>query len=124
LNFKASNYGSGYAIVDGETESDGMRPMELLLSALGTCAAFDIVKILEKQRQEVRDVQIDITGDRSEDGYPNPFTKILLDFRIYGFVDEAKANRAVTLAVDKYCSVRDSLSPDIVIEHRLEIIEQ
>lgn len=124
LKFRATNPSGGSVVVDGQSESHGMRPMELLLSALGTCAAFDLVKILEKQRQEVADVQIDITGDRSEEGYPNPFTKILLEFRVYGQVDEAKAARAVTLAVDKYCSVRDSLNPGMAIEHRLEVFEQ
>ncbi len=124
LKFKAINSGGATALVDGLSESDGMRPMELLLSALGTCAAFDTVKILEKQRQSVDDIQIDILGHRSEEGYPNPFTKIELEFRLYGQIDKEKAERAVSLAVDKYCSVRDSLNPNMDIAHRLEVFEQ
>jgi putative redox protein len=36
----------------------GVRPMELVLMALGSCSVFDLVSILQKQRQVIDDVDI------------------------------------------------------------------
>ena len=38
-------------MIDGEmVAKTGMNPMEVLLSALGTCSAFDVVEMLQKRR--------------------------------------------------------------------------
>lgn len=88
----------------------GVRPMELVLIALGSCSVFDLVSILEKQRQAVDDVDVEVTGNRRE-AVPNVFTDIHIKFLISGKdIDLAKAEKAAELAVKKYCSVHDMLA--------------
>jgi len=87
----------------------GVRPMELVLMALGSCSALDLVNILKKQRQQVDDVKIDVDGQRRET-IPNIFTDIHISFYLKGDIDPAKAEKAAELAVKKYCSVHDMLA--------------
>lgn len=108
----------GTLIVDGAPEiggeGRGMRPMELLLGALASCAAMDVVSILRQQRQPLEGLRIEIEGERA-DATPAPFTRASLAFVARGAVDPHKLERAVSLAVEKYCSVRATLSPDVAV---------
>ncbi|MEH6308033.1 OsmC family protein [Olivibacter sp. CPCC 100613] len=90
-------------------ESLGARPMELVLMALGSCSALDLINILKKQKQEIQDVKIEIDGKR-RDAIPAVFTAIHLLFKLKGPIDIEKANKAAELAVKKYCSVHDMLA--------------
>lgn len=90
-------------------EGAGARPMELVLMALGSCSALDLVSILKKQRQQIDNFQIDIEGKR-RDEVPNIFTAIHLSFKLQGTIDQTKAEKAANLAVKKYCSVHDMLA--------------
>lgn len=90
-------------------EGKGVRPMELVLMALGSCSVFDLILILQKQRQEIEDIQVEVEGQR-RDEVPNIFTKIHISFMLTGRIDEVKAQKAAELAVKKYCSVHDMLA--------------
>ena len=90
----------------------GLRPMQLLLVSLAGCAAMDIVLILARQRQDLRDMVIAVEGVRVE-GTPAPFEKITLRFTAHGEVDLGKLQRAVELGVTKYCSVASTLDPKV-----------
>lgn len=90
----------------------GLRPMQLLLVSMAGCAAMDIVLILARQRQDLRDMVIEAEGIRVE-GTPAPYEKITLRFIAHGDVDLARFERAVELGVTKYCSVASSLDPKI-----------
>ncbi|WP_353129587.1 OsmC family protein [Parapedobacter pyrenivorans] len=90
-------------------EGLGTRPMELVLMALGSCSALDLVSILKKQRQQIDDIKIDVEGQRRED-IPQVFTAIHILFSLSGAIDQAKAEKAAELAVKKYCSVHDMLA--------------
>jgi putative redox protein len=116
--FQADAENGGSLIVDGSPEiggeGRGMRPTEVLLAALASCSAMDIVNILRKQRQGLKQLSIAIEGERV-DAVPSPFKKIKLVFEAQGEVDDHKLQRAVQLAVEKYCSVRASMDPGIEI---------
>lgn len=86
----------------------GVRPMELVLMALGSCASLDFVTILTKQRQKIDGLDINVTGQR-RDETPRIFTTIHIDFALHGEIDLLKAEKAAELAVKKYCSVHDML---------------
>lgn len=87
----------------------GVRPMELILMALGSCSVLDLVSILEKQRQDVADISIEVTGNRRE-AIPTVFTDIHIKFTLSGSdINLEKAEKAAELAVKKYCSVHDML---------------
>ena len=83
-------------------EGKGVRPMELVLIALGSCSVFDLNEILKKQRQEIEDIQVEVEG--------KIFTNIHITFNLKGNIDLDKANKAAELAVKKYCSVHDMLA--------------
>ena len=85
--------------------NQGMRPMQLLLSGLGSCSAIDLINIIKKQKQPLTDIKITVTGEREAHAIPSLFTKAHIHFKLYGKLDQAKVEKAVSLAVDKYCSV-------------------
>ncbi len=114
VHFEASAPSSSVKVnIDGPDsiggEGKGVRPMELVLIALGSCSVFDLTTILEKQRQEIEDIQVEAEGQR-RDEIPNIFTKIHITFKLKGNIDEVKAQKAAELAVKKYCSVHDMLA--------------
>ena len=114
VHFEASSELSSIKVnIDGPDsiggEGKGVRPMELVLMALGSCSVFDLTTILQKQRQDLQDIQVEVQGDRREE-IPNIFTKIHIAFKLKGDIDEAKAQKAAELAVKKYCSVHDMLA--------------
>ena len=79
---------SGHSVVmDGAPESGGknlgMRPMEMLLLGLGGCTSYDVVTILKKSRQDVKDCSAEITAERAEN-IPKVFTKIHIHFILEG----------------------------------------
>lgn len=85
--------------------NQAFRPMQLLLAGIGGCSSIDIISLLRKQRQELDDIQIKVTADRAEGKVPSLFTKIHVHYDLYGDVNEKKAERAVNLSMEKYCSV-------------------
>ena len=102
--------------------NQGMRPMQMLLSAMGGCSAIDVINILKKQKQPLRDIKITVTGEREKDAVPSLFVEVHAHFRLFGEVDEEKAKRAVSLAVEKYCSVANTLAYKAKISHSFEIL--
>lgn len=116
--FEATAGSGGKLVVDGKPEiggeGRGMRPMEALLASLGSCSVMDVLYILRKQKEPVERLHVEIDGERA-DSTPARFVKIHMRFVANPEVDLHKLERAVTLSVEKYCSVKHSLSPDIDI---------
>jgi putative redox protein len=102
--------------------NQGMRPMQLLLAAMGGCSTIDIISILKKQKQPLRDIKITVTGDREKDAVPSLFVEVHTHFRLYGDLDQDKVQRAVSLSVEKYCSVAKTLSHKATITYSFEIL--
>lgn len=100
----------------------GMRPMQMLLAAMGGCSAIDVINILKKQRQPLRDIKITVTGEREKDAVPSLYTEVHAHFRLFGELDADKVAKAVSLAVDKYCSVSKTLEFKAKISYSFEII--
>ena len=87
----------------------GVRPMQMLLMGLAGCSAIDVVSILKKQRQNVKDYKMVVKGERESGKEPSLWKDIFIEFHIYGNVDEDKAKRAAELSINKYCSVSETL---------------
>ncbi len=99
-------------------------PMQLVLTAVGACAAVDMVQILKKKRKTVNDLQIEAEGIRREE-YPKRFTTINLRFTLFSpDTSVADFEKVVKLGVEKYCSVSASLAPDIEIISTAEVQQQ
>jgi putative redox protein len=90
-------------------ENFGVRPMQMLLMGLGGCSAIDVITILKKQRQEVKDYKMVINGEREAGKEPSLWQDITIEFHLYGDIDKDKAAKAVELSLDKYCSVAATL---------------
>ncbi|MDQ6722744.1 MAG: OsmC family protein, partial [Thermoproteota archaeon] len=72
---------------EGGGNDSGFRPMQLVLAALGSCSAIDIVSILKKQRQPLTDINIVVEGEREQDVTPALWKKVAIQFNIKGNVD-------------------------------------
>jgi putative redox protein len=123
MHFEVSNHHGATAQVDGGPDRKGLRPMEMLLGALASCSAFDAVHILKKQKQEIHDFSVKVSGTRPDEGQVKPFTAIHAHFVLSGPVDPKKAEKAVTLAMEKYCSVSATLHPQVRITHSVETVK-
>jgi putative redox protein len=108
------------ARIDGEGET-GQSPPETLLSALATCVSYDVIDILAKQRTPIESLSIDVVGERVAT-IPRRYRHVTLNFRISGKgIEEAQALRAIELSANKYCSVRETLRPDLQIDWTVEL---
>jgi putative redox protein len=102
------------ALVDGDSVA-AQSPVDALLSALAACSGVDVVDILIKRRTPPSSVTIDVAADRRAEA-PKRVTALQLVFRVDGKgIERVHAERAVTLAFEKYCSVASSLAPDILV---------
>ncbi len=120
--------GSGHAfVIDGAAEHGGrnlgVRPMEAVLMGVGACSSFDVVTILRKARQNVRDCVLELSAERAETA-PRVFTVINMHFRVVGHgLRPSAVERAVSLSAEKYCSATAMLRPNVRIEHSFSIEE-
>ncbi|MCA0278799.1 MAG: OsmC family protein [Proteobacteria bacterium] len=120
--------GSGHKLVLGtshgaEGRTPGPSPMELVLLGTGGCSAYDVVHILEKGREAVEDVVVEMDADRAETE-PKVFTKIHMHYIVKGKkLSSDKVKRAIELSVEKYCSASAMMAKTAEITHDFEVID-
>lgn len=123
---------------DGEGRFDGGRPggptihldsstktgpsmVDALLCALASCVSVDVVDILAKRRTPVASLSVNVKAERV-DSVPRRLASATLNFEIAGNgIERVHAERAIELAVTKYCSVGDSLRKDIPVDWTLAL---
>jgi len=114
FGFEAADENGHIVKMDSSPESGGknygVRPMQMLLMGLGGCSAIDVLMILKKQRQVVTNYKMIIKGDREAGKEPSLWKEITIEFHLYGDIDEDKAQKAVDLSLNKYCSVAATLT--------------
>ena len=116
---------SGHAqVLDTNHErASAATPVELLLIALGSCTAVDVVSILKKKRERVTDYRVEVRGTRREE-HPRAFTRMEVRHVVRGRgVSEKAVASAIELSETKYCSVAATLRPGVEIVTSYEIIE-
>jgi putative redox protein len=120
--------GSGHKIVLGTTfgpegRTPGPSAMELLLIGTGGCSASDVVHILEKGREAVEDVIVEIEAERAQQD-PKVFTRIHMHFVVKGRgLAAEKVERAIRLSAEKYCSASAMLAKTAEISHDFELVD-
>ena len=121
--------GSGHSVVmDGHPDLGGRnlgpRPMEMLLLGTGGCAIYDVLSMLKKSRQVVRDCRVEIQAERA-DAVPAVFTKLNMHFVISGSaLKENHVKRAVELSAEKYCSAAIMLeAAGVAMTHSYELVD-
>jgi len=122
LSFIGTGASGHSTVIDGDRKS-GPSPMELLLLGTAGCACIDVVMILEKGRQKVIDIWVEIGGERREE-MPRHFTAIEMHFVVKGInIKENRVERAIALAMEKYCSASTQMAALADIKTSYEIIE-
>jgi len=116
---------SGHALTLDTNHDRGSAPtpVELLLVALGSCTAVDVIGILQKKREQVIDYKVEVRGQRREE-HPRSFTRMELRHIVRGKNISAKAvAQAIELSEAKYCSVAATFRPTVEIVSSYEIVE-
>lgn len=102
---------------------NGVNASDLLPLSLIGCSSYDVVAILEKQRQEVRDLAVSAESTRDPDP-PWTFRKIHVHYRVSGRgLNGEKVAKAIELAEEKYCGVFATLKNALEITSDFEIVE-
>lgn len=126
FHFEAANENGNSVHIDASPDiggtNQGMRPMQMLLAAMGGCSAIDVVNILKKQKQDLKDIKVTVTGEREQGAIPSLFTEVHAHYKLFGNLDKDKADKAVSLAVDKYCSVAKTLEKTARVTYSFEIV--
>lgn len=126
FHMEAKNEQGNTVHIDGSPEIGGgnlaMRPMQMVLSALGGCSAIDIINILRKQRQPLEDFKVTIEAEREKDKVPALFTTIHVHYVLKGDLKPAKVEKAVNMSMEKLCSVKMILDKTAQISWSYEIL--
>ena len=102
-------------------EGVGMKPSELLLVALCSCTAVDVVEILAKKRLNLTALNISASAEQ-DSAPPWTFRKIHLKYSLKGDLTEAAVQQAIELSEGKYCSVAATLRGQAEISYEYEIL--
>jgi putative redox protein len=103
-------------------EGIGIKPSELLLIAVASCSAVDVVEILTKKRMPLSFMEISSSGEQDTEA-PWTFRKIHLHYRLAGKgLTEKAAAQAIQLSEEKYCSVAATVRATAEIITDFEIL--
>ncbi len=127
MHFEAENETGNTIQMDGSPdiggENKGVRPMELLLMGVAGCSSIDIVMILKKMRQNLDDIQVEVSAEKEKVETYSIFKTIHVHYTCYGDLDEKKVERAINLSLEKYCSVSKIIEKTAKITSSFEIKE-
>jgi len=102
----------------------GFRPMELLLVGFGGCSGMDVISILRKKKQQVTAFEINVKGEKT-DTAPKIYKSVHIEYVVTGKdVKKEAIERAISLSLDKYCSVGATLAKAGAITHSYRIVEE
>ena len=105
-------------------EGIGVKPSDLLLIAVASCSAVDVVEILAKKRMMLTHLEISSTGEQDQDP-PWTFRKIHIHYKIGGKnLTEKAVAQAIQLSEEKYCSVAATIRATAQIITDFEILEE
>ena len=119
-HFKATNEDGHSLELSGEGNAVG--PMQAVLMAAAGCSTIDIVMILEKMRQPLEDINVEVEGTRREE-IPRVYTDIHLHYILKGDLKEKKVQQAINSSLEKYCSVSLMLEKAAKITSSYEIVK-
>ena len=106
---------------EDEPEGGGINPSDMLLLSAAACSAYDVVQILEKAKEPLEDLKVEIAADQSQQP-PYPYVTLHFNYLVKGDVDPRKMERAMELSEEKYCSVLATIKPNLEFtsEYRIE----
>ena len=125
VNFKATNTTGNSIMMDGSDaiggKGNGVRPMETLLMGVAGCSSIDIVLILKKMKQELVDIKVSVSATRIKVADATEFDTIQVHFDLWGPLKEEKVKQAISMSLEKYCSVSKMLESKAEISSTYKI---
>jgi len=110
MHFKNS---AGSPAIDLHSSSPGITsPPQALAYATMACMGMDVVHTIQKGRHTLRAMSIAFEGERAAE-HPRRFISMRMHFAITGVVADHVVERAIELSHSKYCSVSNTLRPDL-----------
>jgi putative redox protein len=117
--YDAESDSGHHVALDGDAaHRGGPSPMELVLMALCSCTAVDVVSILHKKREPFTSLTVSADAEQAAEA-PRVFTHIRLTYHVNGEVSSKAAEDAVALSKNKYCSVSKMLEKAATIDYRI-----
>jgi putative redox protein len=101
-------------------EGVGQRPLELLLSSLGSCAGGALIALLRKGGHAFTGLSVRATGQRRAE-HPTLFTEISLEFIVRGQVEPAAVERALQVSESTICPVWAMLKPGTKLSYTFRV---
>ena len=113
LKFEGTSaFGHSIATDGGKAQGgneEGYKPTELLLFGIAGCTGVDVVRILEKQRQQLKSLEIELIAHQN-DQYPKPFHTVEVKYIATGTnLDPKKLGLAIAMSESKYCAVSQTV---------------
>ena len=103
-------------------QESGYKPTELMFFGLAGCAGIDVVSIMEKMRQKISTLEIEVVAHQDDD-YPRPFHTVEVKFIVRGEdIDPDKLARAIALSEEKYCAVSQTIQIPAKVTTSYEIV--
>ena len=105
-------------------DGEGFTPVELILAGLGGCTGMDIVTIMQRQRQHISGLEVNVTGTKRNE-LPHYFEAIDVHYLVRGHnITESALKRAIDLSEEKYCSVRAIFRPEVKLTYSYDIVQE
>ena len=105
-------------------DNSGARPMEFIMIGLAGCTGMDVISILQKKKQPVKDFRVQIHAPRADE-HPKVVTSAVIEYLVTGGdVDEAALLRAIELSAEKYCPAQAMLSKAFPMQLVYKILEE
>lgn len=123
MTFDATTTTGHHLIVDAvppNGDDRGPKPIELVLTAFAGCTAMDVLSILQKKREPVRGLSVDVVGTRAVT-HPMIYSDVEILYHVRGDVSPASLERAIELSATRYCGVHAMLEHTTHITTRFEI---
>lgn len=125
--FNADTLGGNFKIDASEDDGGqgkGVRPKALMLTSLAGCTGMDIVSLLKKMRAEVNNIEIDVSGELTDE-HPKYYHQVHVEYRFYAnSFKKDKIEKAVNLSVEKYCGVMEMFRKFAKVTTEIKYIEK
>lgn len=120
MQFTATNEKGHTINLSGDGSAAG--PMQTILMAIAGCSTIDIVMILEKMKEPLENIEVEVQGQRREE-HPKTFNQVNLHYKLAGQLNSSKVERAIKLSLEKYCSVSKMIEKSAKLESSFEIVD-
>jgi len=119
MRFRGGRPGGPEMMVDGDSEA-AASPVDALVVAMASCTAIDVVDYLEKRRTPASSLAVRVRFSRAPTP-PRRLTEARLEFSVASDSSREHVERAIQLSFEKYCSVANSLDPNVPLSWELTL---